>query len=161
MSRNYVIYDEDDSIKLIARTAKEMDVDIKKFPPRSVKAAISDAKNHLIDYEVYSKRSSDYFEKLVSKIYTSYQERLLQANALDFDDLLVFTVDVLNMFPEVRQRYRKKFQYILVDEFQDTNMAQNEIVMLLGKGHNRICVVGDDDQSIYSWRGAKITNITE
>jgi DNA helicase II / ATP-dependent DNA helicase PcrA len=161
MSRNYVIYDEDDSIKLIARTAKEMDVDIKKFPPRSVKAAISDAKNHLIDYEAYSKRSTDYFEKLVSKIYTSYQERLLQANALDFDDLLVFTVDVLNMFPEVRQRYRKKFQYILVDEFQDTNMAQNEIVMLLGKGHNRICVVGDDDQSIYSWRGAKITNITE
>jgi len=161
MSRNYVIYDEDDSIKLITRTVKEMDIDIKKFPPRAVKAAISDAKNHLVDFETYSKKSSDYFEKLVAKIYASYQERLLQANALDFDDLLVFTVDILNMFTEVRERYRKKFQYILVDEFQDTNMAQNEIVMLLGKGHNRICVVGDDDQSIYSWRGANITNITE
>jgi len=161
MSRNYVIYDEDDSIRLISRITRDMDIDIKKFPPRMIKAVISDAKNHLIDFETYSKKASDYYEKLVAKVYASYQERLLRADALDFDDLLVFTVDILNLFPGIRDRYREKFQYILVDEFQDTNMAQNQIVMLLGSGHERICVVGDDDQSIYSWRGARITNITE
>jgi DNA helicase-2/ATP-dependent DNA helicase PcrA len=161
MSRNYVIYDEDDSIRLIGRIARDMDIDIKKFPPRMIKAVISDAKNHLIDFETYNKKASDYYEKLVAKVYSSYQERLLEANALDFDDLLVFAVDILKLFPEIRKRYQEKFQYILVDEFQDTNMAQNEIVMLLGSAHQRICVVGDDDQSIYSWRGAKITNITE
>ena len=132
MSRNYVIYDQDDSIKLISRITREMDIDIKRFPPRMIKAVISDAKNHLIDFEAYNKKASDYYEKLVAKVYAAYQERLLNANALDFDDLLVFTVDVLNLFPDIRKRYQEKFQYILVDEFQDTNMAQNEIVMLLG-----------------------------
>jgi len=161
VSSNYVIYDENDSVRLIDRIAREIDINIKKFPPRMIKAVISDAKNHLIDFETYNKKASDYYEKLVAKVYSSYQERLLNANALDFDDLLVFTVDILNLFPEIRKRYQKKFQYVLVDEFQDTNLVQNEIVMLLGSSHKRICVVGDDDQSIYSWRGAKITNITE
>lgn len=161
MSRNYVIYDGDDSVKLISRIAKEMDIDIKKITPRAIKSVISDAKNHLIDFETYDRKASDYFEKIAAKVYSTYQERLLKANALDFDDLLVFTVDILNLFPEVRKRYQDKFKYLLVDEFQDTNMAQNEIVMLIGGGHKRICVVGDDDQSIYSWRGAKISNITE
>jgi DNA helicase II / ATP-dependent DNA helicase PcrA len=161
MSRSYVIYDNDDSIKLINRIAREMDIDIKKITPRSIKSVISDAKNHLIDFETYNRKASDYLEKIVAKVYSTYQERLLKANALDFDDLLVFTVDILNLFPEVRKRYQDKFKYVLVDEFQDTNMAQNEIVMLIGGGHKRICVVGDDDQSIYSWRGAKISNITE
>ena len=161
MSRNYVIYDEDDSIKLISRIAKEMDIDIKRFPPRMIKSVISDAKNHLIDFETYGRKAFDYFEKLVAKVYCSYQERLLKANALDFDDLIVFTVNILKQFPDIRKKYQEKFQYLLVDEFQDTNIAQNEIVMLLGSEHRRICVVGDDDQSIYSWRGAKITNITE
>jgi DNA helicase II / ATP-dependent DNA helicase PcrA len=161
MSKNYVIYDEDDSKRLISRIAREMDLDIKRFPPRMLKAAISDAKNHLIDFETYNEKASDYYEKLVARVYSTYQERLLNANALDFDDLLVFTVDILKLFPEIRKRYQEKFQYILVDEFQDTNIAQNKIVMLLGSAHRRICVVGDDDQSIYSWRGAKITNITE
>ncbi len=161
MSASYVIYDEDDTIKLINRIAREMDIDIKRFTPRAIKSMISDAKNHLIDFETYNRKASDYFEKTVARVYNTYQERLLKANALDFDDLLVFTVDILNLFPEVRKKYQDKFQYILVDEFQDTNMAQNEIVMLMGGGHKRICVVGDDDQSIYSWRGAKISNITE
>lgn len=161
MSRNYVIYDEDDSKRLISRITRDMDIDIKKFPPRMIKAAISDAKNHLVDFEAYNEKASDYYEKLVARVYSSYQERLLAANALDFDDLLVFTVDILKLFPGVKKRYQEKFQYILVDEFQDTNIAQNQIVMLLGSSHKRICVVGDDDQSIYSWRGAKITNITE
>ena len=161
MSANYVIYDEDDSIKLISRIAREMDIDIKRFTPRAIKSVISDAKNHLVDFETYNRKASDYFEKIVARVYNTYQERLLKANALDFDDLLVFTVDILNLFPKTRKRYQDKFQYILVDEFQDTNMAQNEIVMLIGGRHKRICVVGDDDQSIYSWRGAKISNITE
>ncbi|MCJ7665828.1 MAG: UvrD-helicase domain-containing protein, partial [Actinobacteria bacterium] len=161
MSRNYVIYDEDDSTKLISRIAREMDIDIKRLTPRAIKSVISDAKNHLVDFETYNRKATDYFEKIVARVYSTYQERLLKANALDFDDLLIFTVDILNLFPEVRKRYQDKFKYILVDEFQDTNMAQNEIVMLMGGGHKRICVVGDDDQSIYSWRGAKISNITE
>jgi DNA helicase II / ATP-dependent DNA helicase PcrA len=161
MSRNYVIYDEDDSIKLIGRIAREMDIDIKKITPRAIKSIISDAKNHLIDFETYNRKAFDYFEKIAAKVYNTYQERLLKANALDFDDLLVLTVDILNLFPEVRKKYQDKFKYVLVDEFQDTNMAQNEIVMLIGGKHKRICVVGDDDQSIYSWRGAKISNITE
>jgi len=161
MSRNYVIYDGDDSIKLISRIVKEMDIDIKQITPRAIRSVISDAKNHLIDFEAYNRKASDYFEKITAKVYNSYQERLLKANALDFDDLLVFTVDILNLFPGVRKRYQDKFKYLLVDEFQDTNMAQNEIVMLIGGGHKRVCVVGDDDQSIYSWRGAKISNITE
>jgi DNA helicase-2/ATP-dependent DNA helicase PcrA len=159
MSRNYVIYDADDSLNLISSIEKEMDMDIKKFPPKAVQSIISDAKNKLIDYETFSKRATDYFEKAAAEVYQTYQEKLFKANALDFDDLLLFTVDILNMYPEVRKKYQEKFKYILVDEFQDTNIAQNEIVLLLAREHQRICVVGDDDQSIYSWRGAEIKNI--
>ena len=159
MSRNYVIYDADDSLDLISSIEKELNLDIKKFPPKAVQSVISDAKNKLIDYETFSKRANDYFEKAVAEVYQMYQEKLFKANALDFDDLLLFTVDILNMYPEVRKRYQEKFKYILVDEFQDTNVAQNEIILLLSKEHQRICVVGDDDQSIYSWRGAEIKNI--
>ena len=159
MSRNYVIYDADDSLDLISSVEKELSLDIKKFPPKVMQSVISDAKNKLIDYETFSKRATDYFEKAVAEVYQMYQEKLFKANALDFDDLLLFTVDVLNMYPEVRKRYQEKFKYILVDEFQDTNIAQNEIVLLLSREHQRICVVGDDDQSIYSWRGAEIKNI--
>jgi len=161
MSRNYVIYDADDSLSLVTRVEKELNLDIKRFPPRAVQSVISDAKNKLIDYETFSKRATDYFEKTAAGVYSLYQEKLFKANALDFDDLLVFTVDVLNMYPEARKKYREKFKYILVDEFQDTNIAQNEIVLILSKEHQKICVVGDDDQSIYSWRGAEIKNITD
>jgi len=159
MSRNYVIYDADDALSLVSNVEKELDIDIKRFPPRAVMSVISDAKNKLIDYGTFSKKAIDYFEKIAAKIYSLYQEKLFKANALDFDDLLMFTVDILNLFPEVRKKYREKFKYILVDEFQDTNIAQNEIVMLLSEKHKRICVVGDDDQNIYSWRGAEIKNI--
>lgn len=161
ISRNYVIYDADDSVKLVSRVEKEMDLDIRRFPPKAVLAAISDAKNKLIDFETFSRKATDYFEKIVAKVYTGYQEKLYKANALDFDDLLMFTVDILNLYPEIRKKYQEKFKYILVDEFQDTNIAQNEIVLRLSEEHKRLCVVGDDDQSIYSWRGAEIRNITE
>ncbi len=159
ISRNYVIYDADDSVSLVSNVEKELDLDIKRFPPKAVLSVISDAKNKLIDYETFSKRAIDYFEKTAAEVYCIYQEKLFKANALDFDDLLVFTVDILNLYPEVRKKYQEKFKYILVDEFQDTNIAQNEIVLLLAEEHKKICVVGDDDQSIYSWRGAEIKNI--
>ena len=161
MSRNYVIYDADDALSLVSNVEKELDIDIRRFPPRAVMSVISDAKNKLIDYEAFSKKAVDYFEKIAAKIYSLYQEKLFKANALDFDDLLMFVVDILNLFPEVRNKYQEKFKYILVDEFQDTNIAQNEIVMLLSEKHKRICVVGDDDQNIYSWRGAEIKNIID
>ncbi|MCJ7727361.1 MAG: UvrD-helicase domain-containing protein, partial [Actinobacteria bacterium] len=159
MSRNYVIYDADDALSLVSNVEKELDIDIKRFPPKAVMSVISDAKNKLIDHEAFSKKAIDYFEKTTAKIYGLYQEKLFKANALDFDDLLMFAVDILNLFPEVRKKYQEKFKYILVDEFQDTNIAQNEIVLLLSEKHKRICVVGDDDQNIYSWRGAEIKNI--
>ena len=161
ISRSYVIYDADDSVSLISNVEKELDLDIKRFSPKAVLSVISDAKNKLIDYETYSKKATDYFEKIVAKVYSLYQEKLFKANALDFDDLLMFTVNILNLYPEVKKKYQEKFKYILVDEFQDTNIAQNEIVLLLSEKHKRICVVGDDDQNIYSWRGAEIRNITE
>ena len=161
ISRNYVIYDDNDSVSLVSSVEKELDIDIKRFPPKAVMSVISDAKNKLIDYETFSKNATDYFEKIVAKIYRLYQEKLFKANALDFDDLLMFTVNIFNMFPEVRKKYQEKFKYILVDEFQDTNIAQNELVLLLSEEHKRICVVGDDDQNIYSWRGAEIKNITD
>jgi len=161
MSGNYVIYDDNDSVSLVSNVEKELDIDIKRFPPKAVLSVISDAKNRLIDYETFSKNASDYFEKIAAKIYRLYQERLFEANALDFDDLLMFTVNIFEMFPEVKKKYQEKFKYILVDEFQDTNIAQNELVMLLSEEHKRICVVGDEDQNIYSWRGAEIKNITD
>ncbi len=160
-SNNFVIYDAEDQKRLISRCLKELDINIKRFPPRAIASAISDAKNKLIDHETYKKRAADYYERQVSRVYSLYQEKLYKANALDFDDLLMYMVDVLKLFKEVREKYQKKFEYILVDEFQDTNLAQNEIILLLSEAHKRICVVGDDDQSIYSWRGAEIKNIID
>ncbi|MBC7333164.1 MAG: DNA helicase PcrA [Actinobacteria bacterium] len=157
--RNFVIYDSEDQLSLISSCLKELNLDIKRFSPRAIQAVISDAKNKLIDHQTFSKKAYDYFEKVVAEVYPLYQEKLLKASALDFDDLLMFTVDLLRLFPEVRQKYQEKFKYILVDEFQDTNLAQNEIVLILSEKHRRVCVVGDDDQSIYSWRGAEIRNI--
>ena len=161
ISRNYVIYDADDSVSLVSNVEKELDIDIRRFPPKAVMSVISDAKNRLIDYETFSKNATDYFEKIVARVYRLYQEKLFKANALDFDDLLMLTVNIFNLFPEVKKKYQEKFKYILVDEFQDTNIAQNELVLLLSERHKRICVVGDDDQNIYSWRGAEIRNITD
>ncbi|MFO7929381.1 MAG: DNA helicase PcrA [Candidatus Humimicrobiaceae bacterium] len=160
-SNNFVIYDAEDQKKLTARCLKDLDIDIKRFPPQVVNAIISDAKSRLIDYETYKERATDYYEKQVARVYPLYQEKLYKANALDFDDLLMYMVDILKLYQEVRKKYQKKFQYILVDEFQDTNLAQNEIILLLSQNHKRICVVGDDDQSIYSWRGAEIKNIID
>jgi DNA helicase-2/ATP-dependent DNA helicase PcrA len=159
MSRNFVIYDSNDQLSLITKCLKELDLDSKRFTPKIIQAVISDAKNRLMDYESFSKKAKEYFEKIVAQVYPLYQEKLFKANALDFDDLLMFTVNLFKLFPNVREKYQNKFKYILVDEFQDTNIAQNEIILILSEKHKNICVVGDDDQSIYSWRGAEIKNI--
>lgn len=159
LSSNFIIYDEEDQLSLISKCLSELNIDSKRFPPRAIQAVISDAKNKLIDSDSYVKNASDYYEKIVAQVYPLYQKKLVKANAVDFDDLLMYVVDILKAFPEVREKYQEKFKYILVDEFQDTNLAQNEIVLLLAQKYKNVYVVGDDDQSIYSWRGAEISNI--
>ncbi|MCL5070258.1 MAG: UvrD-helicase domain-containing protein [Actinobacteria bacterium] len=156
---NFVIYDESDQVSLTSKCLIELDIDNKRFPPKAIHAVISDAKNRLIDYETYSSQSSDYYEKVVARVYPLYQQKLIKADALDFDDLLMYMVDILRLCPDVLKKYQEKFKYILVDEFQDTNIAQNELILLLAARYKNIYVVGDDDQSIYSWRGAEIENI--
>jgi DNA helicase II / ATP-dependent DNA helicase PcrA len=161
ISRSFVIYDSDDQLKLITKCIKQLDMDPKKTPPKLILAIISDAKNRLIDYQDFAKNAYEYYDKIAAEVYPIYQDKLIKANALDFDDLLMYAVNILNLFPEVRQKYQQKFKYILVDEFQDTNLAQNQLVLILSHINKKICVVGDDDQSIYSWRGADIKNIIE
>ncbi|MCX6384921.1 MAG: UvrD-helicase domain-containing protein [Actinobacteria bacterium] len=158
-SEKFVIYDSDDSLKLISRCVADAGYDVKMVSPKSVQETISSAKNKLKDCDIFSKKAFDPFEKIVANIFPIYQNELHKANALDFDDLLLLTVNLLKLYPDAREKYQNQFQYILVDEFQDTNLVQNEIILLLYSGGNKIFVVGDDDQSIYSWRGAEVSNI--
>ena len=161
---NFTIYDQADARSLVKSIIKEMQLDDKTYKPNSVADRISMAKNHLLlpqQYAVSSWAAEDAQHKrpLVSEIYNRYVERCHQANAMDFDDLLVKTFVLLRDHEDVRQKYIERFQYVLVDEYQDTNYAQQEIVLLLAHEHGRVCVVGDDAQSIYSFRGANIDNI--
>jgi len=159
--RNFVIYDEIDQIKLITECMKELDIDRKRFNPKAILNLISAAKEELIDHEKYPETVSDLYQQIASDVYSRYQERLFKANALDFDDLIMLTVIIFRLFPSVLKKYQDRFKYILVDEYQDTNRAQYHFVNLLAFKNRNICVVGDDDQSIYSWRGADIRNILE
>ncbi|OFW61043.1 MAG: hypothetical protein A2133_04580 [Actinobacteria bacterium RBG_16_64_13] len=174
--RNFTIYDEDDSTRLIKHCLEDLRLDVKRFPPRGVQNLISDAKNKLIDVDDFASHSrigagawtdgptgddgglSGYFD-VAAQVYRRYQARLLEHNAFDFDDLLMRTVDVLRLFPERLEYYRNLFRHVLVDEYQDTNKAQYLLVKLLTEQHRQVTVVGDDDQSVYSWRGADIRNI--
>ena len=158
-NEKFVIYDADDSLKLISKCVNDAGYDIKTVSPKSVQDAISSSKNKLIDLDTFLKKNFDPFSKIVANVFKIYQNELIKANALDFDDLLLLVVNLLETCPDVRQKYQNQFSYILVDEFQDTNLAQNEIIRLLYNGSNKIFVVGDDDQSIYSWRGAEVKNI--
>jgi len=158
-NEKFIIYDSDDSLKLISRCIAEAGYDVKTVSPKSVQETISSSKNKLKDCDSFVKKAYDPFEKIVASIFPLYQNELYKANALDFDDLLLLTVNILKLYPETKKKYQNKFQYILVDEFQDTNLVQNEIILLLYSGENKIFVVGDDDQSIYSWRGAEVANI--
>ncbi len=159
MPSNFVIYDGQDQLSLVTKCLSELDIDSKRFSAKAILAVISDAKNRLIDAKTYVSEASDYYEKVVADVYPLYQQKLIKANALDFDDLLMYAVNILSDFTEVREKYQEKFKYILVDEFQDTNIAQNKLILLLAQKYKNIYVVGDDDQSIYSWRGAEIENI--
>ena len=161
---NFTIYDQADARSLVKSIIKEMQLDDKTYKPNSVADRISMAKNHLLlpqQYAVSSWAADDAQHKrpLVSEIYNRYVERCHQANAMDFDDLLVKTFVLLRDHEDIRRKYIERFQYVLVDEYQDTNYAQQEIVLLLTHEHGRVCVVGDDAQSIYSFRGANIDNI--
>lgn len=159
--RNFVIYDEIDQIKLVTECMKELDIDRKRFNPKAILNLISVAKEELIDHEKYPETVSDLYQQIASDVYSRYQERLFKANALDFDDLIMLTVIIFRLFPSVLKKYQDRFKYILVDEYQDTNRAQYYLVNLLASKNKNIYVVGDDDQSIYSWRGADIRNILE
>ena len=158
---NFTIYDQADAVRLTGYVIRDLGIDSKKFPPRTVHAYVSAAKNELVDFEEYASRARTVMERRVGDAYREYQQRLLAANAMDFDDLLLVTVNLLQACPDVLEHYRSRFRHVLVDEYQDTNRAQNELVLLLGGGHHQVSVVGDSDQSVYGWRGADIRNILQ
>lgn len=158
---SFSIYDAADSLRLITYCLRDLDLDTKRFPPRNIRAAISNAKNELIDHETFASQGNGYFHEQVSEVYRLYQQRLIEASAMDFDDLLKVTVELLGAFPDVLSYYQDRFRYVLIDEYQDTNHAQYMLVKMLAAKHGNLCVVGDSDQSIYAFRGANIRNIIE
>lgn len=160
-SRTFTIYDEDDSRRLLTSVLTELDIDQKMLPPKAVAGRISTAKNELLSPGAYRERAVIPPEKATARVYELYQRRLAEANAMDFDDLLVNAERLLRENPDVLEFYQDRFRYVLVDEYQDTNHAQYEIVKRLASRDRNLMVVGDDDQSIYSWRGADIRNILE
>jgi DNA helicase-2/ATP-dependent DNA helicase PcrA len=160
-SRSFTIYDESDSLRMLKRCMAELGVDPKRYPPRSLRAQISGAKNKLVDAAVYAQAQGSVFEETAASVYELYEKRMLEANAMDFDDLLVRTVNVLETSAEARERWRRTFRHVLVDEYQDTNHAQYRLLQLLTSEHGNLMVVGDDDQSVYSFRHADIRNILD
>ncbi|WP_066637121.1 DNA helicase PcrA [Desulfolucanica intricata] len=156
---NFTVYDEGDKLTLLKDCLKELNIDDKKFSPRAVSGAISNAKNKLIDTDTYDRNAADFFTRQAAKVYHMYQDKLRNNNALDFDDLLHLTVRLLKEYPAVLEKYQNKFRYILVDEYQDTNYVQYILVNMLAQKSRNLCVVGDPDQGIYGWRGADIQNI--
>lgn len=166
-SRQFTIYDSSDTLRLITLVMKDLNLDSKRYAPRTFQAAISKAKNELMGPADYRNSISNYMEEVVAEVYALYQKRLVDANAMDFDDLIGKTVELLQRFPQVRERYRTRFKHVLVDEYQDTNHAQYILVRYLvgdlseGILPAELCVVGDADQSIYAFRGATIRNIMQ
>ncbi|MFZ5632583.1 MAG: DNA helicase PcrA [Bacillota bacterium] len=160
-SQGFTVYDEGDQQTVIKDCLKELDIDEKRFPPRAMAASISQAKNRLLSPGEFADQADDYYSRVVSRVYGLYQEKLVGNNALDFDDILLVTVRLFRQNPHVLKFYQNKFQYILVDEYQDTNHAQYVLVNMLAAEHRNLCVVGDPDQGIYSWRGADINNILD
>ena len=160
-SKSFVIYDESDQQTLVKAAMRRLGLDDKQLTPRNVLGRISWAKNHMLDPQEVYLNSNDPKTERIAHIYEIYRKELLKANALDFDDLLLETVRLLKSVSEVRDYYNRRFRYVLVDEYQDTNRPQYELMRLLGQSHQNVCAVGDEDQSIYSWRGADIRNILE
>lgn len=159
---DFTIYDSDDSLRLLKSCYDSLDISDKTFNPKAVISMISNAKDNLVTPEIYSENASnDYFKLGVSRLYKEYQKRLKMANAVDFDDIIMLTVKLFSDFEDVLDHYSNRYRYIMVDEYQDTNLAQLKLVTLLSKKYGNICVVGDDDQSIYKFRGATIRNILD
>ena len=158
--RDFTIYDSDDSQRMIKSVMAEIDISEKQFAPRMVLSEISAAKDKMITPEqMREDAGQDYRKKVISRLYALYQQRMMTANALDFDDILTVTTELFDKFPEVLEKYRNRYKYIMADEYQDTNHGQFKLVSQLSGGHCNLCVVGDDDQSIYKFRGANIENI--
>src|SRR5436305_2818144 len=160
-SRQFTIYDQADARRLVKRCLDELGIDPKRFTPGSAHSQISDAKNKLRDADAYGQMVGSFFEQTVADVFRSYERELHRMNAMDFDDLLVRAVNVLELFPEVQDRYATGFRHVLVDEYQDTNHAQYRWLQLLASEHRNLAVVGDPDQSVYGFRGADIRNILE
>ena len=160
-NKNFVIYDASDSKTVIKQCLKDMNLDEKQYPPNQIQAAISDAKNQMMLPDAFAQAADNFHRQKIVEVYAEYQKRLRQNNALDFDDLLLLAVQLLQHHQDVREKYQTRFQYILVDEYQDTNGAQYQLTKFLAAKHRNLCVVGDADQSIYGWRGADIRNILD
>jgi DNA helicase-2/ATP-dependent DNA helicase PcrA len=158
---NFTIYDSADQIRLVKRCLEELERDPKRFTPRGIHSQISNAKNALISPDEYTERVASFYDQTVAEVYDLYQKRLFASNAVDFDDMLFLTVDVLERFPEAREKWQTAFRYVLVDEYQDTNHAQYRLLQLLAEKHKNVFAVGDPDQSIYGFRGADIRNVLE
>jgi len=158
---NFTIYDSADQLRLVKRCLEELDRDPKRFTPRGIHSQISNAKNQLVGPAEYASRVSSFYDQTVADVYELYQQRLFASNAVDFDDMLYLTVDVLERFPEAAEKWQSAFRYVLVDEYQDTNHAQYRLLQLLAAKNMNVFAVGDPDQSIYAFRGADIRNVLE
>ena len=161
LTRTFAIYDETDQQAVVKQALKRLGIDDKSLKPRVALGRISWAKNHMIDPQEYFLASTNPMEEKIAHIFEIYKKELFKANALDFDDLLLETVRLLKSSAETRERYNRRYKYLLIDEYQDTNRPQYELMKLLADRQGNVCVVGDEDQSIYSWRGADIKNILE
>ncbi len=158
---SFTIYDDGDTERLIAGVLKDLDLDPKRFPPKAMAAAIGRAKDQVVDADQFARSADNFYEETVARVYSEYERRKHAAGALDFDDLITETVQLFKVHPEVLEHYHERFRYILVDEYQDTNRAQYQLVNLLASRYRNVCVVGDADQGVYSWRGATIKNILD
>ena len=159
LDRNFAIYDSSDQLDLIKRSMKEVEVDPKRFSPRAIQSAVSGAKSQLLGVEGFKLKSENYFDEIVLRVYERYEHLLAQSSAADFDDLLLKTYFLLDQFPDIAAKYQDRYVHFMIDEFQDTNVVQYAVAKQLSQGHRNLCVVGDPDQSIYSWRNADIRNI--
>ena len=159
LDRNFVIYDDSDQVELIKRSMREVDVDAKSFSPRAIQSAISAAKSKLLSVDGFRLAGESYFDEVVLRVYERYEELMASSSAVDFDDLLLKVHSLFARFPEAADRYRERLVHFMIDEFQDTNVVQYEIAKQLSQVHRNLCVVGDPDQSIYSWRNADVRNI--
>ncbi|MCH7745680.1 MAG: UvrD-helicase domain-containing protein, partial [Chloroflexi bacterium] len=159
LNNNFAIYDDSDQVSLIKRSMKEVDVDPKRFSPRAIQSAMSSAKSVLLGVEGFGMKKETYFDEIVHRVYERYDHLISQSGAVDFDDLLLKTYFLFENFPDVAKKYQERYVHFMIDEFQDTNVVQYAIARQLSQTYRNLCVVGDPDQSIYSWRNADIRNI--